>query len=421
MIKNLKGGIFTAENKFLENIKSNLSLYSLLFIALLIRLISSFYIEGHPIDITCFKAWAQAAADNFTGFYNLDMFVDYPPLYIYILAALAKIAAVFGALNSGWSYTLIIKLPPILCDVMISYFIFMLAKKRLNLDLAYILMFFYAFNPNVIINSTLWGQIDSVFTLLLILALWLLFEKKYEFASVLFAASVLLKPQGLIFLPILLFELLKNKNPRKIFSCFLTGMVTFILIILPFSFSQEPFWIFKLYLNTASGYKGASINAFNLFALFGANWLDDSNTLFIFSYSTWGFIFIVLVTLFTFYLYMKGKGDSMPFLTSLILITGVFMLSSKMHERYLYPSMALLLITFILSNDKRMLWLFYGFSATGFINTCYVFVLSLQKIYWVPADDLTLKIVSFINILFMIYLFKISVDLLLRNKFLKGQ
>jgi Gpi18-like mannosyltransferase len=89
--------------------------------------------------------------------------------------------------------------------------IYRLAKKQLKAELAILACAVYALNPAVYIDSTIWGQVDSFFTMLVVAALVLLMKRRLGLATVFFTASVLMKPQGVFFLPILLFELLKNR------------------------------------------------------------------------------------------------------------------------------------------------------------------------------------------------------------------
>ena len=68
--------------------------------AFIVRLIIAPIIEGHPTDIQCFKSWANhAAANGLFNFYATDMFVDYPPGYIYILYILGKIRMIFSLIT----------------------------------------------------------------------------------------------------------------------------------------------------------------------------------------------------------------------------------------------------------------------------------------------------------------------------------
>jgi len=132
--------------------------------------------------------------------YSSSRSSDYPPLYMYILFLTGKIAGV-PAMNPY--FTLLLKLPSIVADITTSYLIYRLAGKYLSLEISVLLSAFYIFNPAVFINSTFWGQVDSFFTFIVVSAVFMLSEKKTGLSSALFAAAVMMKPQGIIFLPVL--------------------------------------------------------------------------------------------------------------------------------------------------------------------------------------------------------------------------
>lgn len=388
---------------------------AVLAVAAVFRLLAAPAVEGHPTDINCFKAWASVAADNLRKFYRNDMFVDYPPAYIYVLYFIGKISKISGLASVQWAYTLLIKLPSLAADIVTAYFIYKIAKGKLSEKWAVLMAGIYAFNPVILLNSTLWGQVDSFFTMLIVIAVWLLMNQKPKWASVVYCIAVLMKPQGIIFLPVLFFELLRKKNIKDFFRCFLYALVTAVIILLPFFSLQDPLWIIKLFINTASGYKGASINAFNFFALLGANWKEDSLPLFLFSYQTWGILFDILILAFSGFLYFKGRGAVLPSIASVVLVTGAFVMSHRMHERYMFPALAILLLAYALVKDRRLLILYGLFSVTSFVNTYMVFSLSLREIFWIPANDPVLFITSLCNVVLMVYLFKTAYDITVKG------
>ncbi len=63
--------------------------------------------------------------------------------------------------------------------------------------------------------------------------------------------------------------------------------------------------------------------------------------------------------------------SALPFFMALALI-GVYVLGIKVHERYLFAALPLLLLAFATTRDKRLLALCVGFSATTFVNTAIV-------------------------------------------------
>lgn len=390
----------------------------LLGLALIFRLATASILEGWPNDISANKYWASSAAQGLSDFYNRG-WCDYPPLYIYVLAFIGKLAGVSWLQH--W-FTLLIKLPSILADIVTAFIIFKIAGKQLKAELALLVCAVYAFNPAVYIDSTIWGQVDSFFTMIIVAALALLMKRKLGLAAMLFTAAVLMKPQGIFFLPILLFELLKNRKLKNFITVISSGLLTAVLIVLPFAVRQEPLWIFKLYLGTAGEYPSASMNALNIFSLTGANFVDGSRVPFLFSYNTWGLIFDAVIVVFSAFVYFKGKHIATPLITAILLNSGAFIFSAKMHERYMFPVIAISLLALIYFREKRILLVFTGFCGTIFLNIHLLFyrmlLYDVQGAHLVGSDIFpAVFAISLVNVFLFAYLVKISLDVLLKGRY----
>jgi len=374
----------------------------LIFTGIFLRISASTLVNGHN-DINLFKNWAETAANGFSQFYANARQADYPPVYIYILGCIGRIANI-QVFNSY--YILLLKIPSIIADVATAYFIYRIGKRFLNTVTSIFLATFYTFNPAIFIDSTFWGQVDSLFTLLIVISIYLLYEKKYVFSSVMFALSVLMKPQGIIFLPVLFFELVRQRKIRNFIYAAVSAVATIIAIIIPFSINeQSPIWIFNLYLRTISEYPYASVNAFNFFGLVGANYKNGNTTFFIFSYHTIGIMFIILTTLIGWILYIKGNDRKYISAVSLLQIAGVFTFSVGMHERYLFPAVALSILAFIYSKDRRFFIIAIGFSITSYINISTVFFKTNTSVF-----EVLLKVTSLFNVILVLYLVKVIID-----------
>jgi len=251
--------------------------------------------------------------------------------------------------------------------------------------------------------------------LLIVGAVLLLAEKKPVFSSVLFAAGILMKPQGIIFLSVLFFELWRKRNLRLIGQSAAAAAATAAVIILPFALHFGPLWIFRLFRNTLGEYPYASLNAFNFYSLLGANYVNDASGFLVFSYHTWGMIAITGVTLLTWYLYQKKQSPLFGPAAALLLMAGVFMFSSRMHERYLFPVVALAVLAFIYWQDKRLWLLAGGFSLTVYINTHYVLYQTGLGGNAV-GFNLILMLTSLFNIGLFAYLVKVLWDIVIRAR-----
>lgn len=388
-----------------DNVK--IILLTLLGVGLLLRIPIALLINSHPFDLSTFKNWATTAATNFSQFYQGRNTSDYPPLYIYVLFLIGKL----GSLSVLSPYfTLLLKLPSIVADIATSLLIYKLAKKYFSLEISLLLAAFYTFNPAIIINSTIWGQVDSFFTFIIVAAIFLLSEKKLGLASVLFTAAVLMKPQGIIFLPVLFFELIRQKSLKSWLKVFISALFAALVIVLPFSLNTNGLWIFKLYASTLGEYPYASVNAFNFFSLLGANYAKDSGTLFVFSYHTWGLIAIITITAFSWFLFIKGNSRVYASAVALLLIDGVFTFSSRMHERYMFPAVALSILTYIYLRDKRLMLLAAGFSTTIYINTHFVLYETQSGINSISYGHI-LIVTSLLNVVLFGYLVKVLYDI----------
>ncbi len=400
-------------------------LYTLLVVGILLRLILAPIIEGFYSDMYLFKKWSSLAADSLSNFYS-STWCDYPPFYIYILSIIGKIVGGLNLTSNPDIYVIVLKLPSILADIITSYIIYRVASKEFKPILALLLSGFYLFNPAVIINSTVWGQVDSFFTMLIVIALLLLKAEKKPFSAAVFTIAVLMKPQALIFIPVLGYELLmdlfKRKNYKNFILSILSSIITALIIIIPFSsgdkaLSKNPLWVYDLFMNTKEGYKFASVNAYNLFSALGANRLNDSETLFIFSYGTWGYILAIAVALFSGLLFLKAKDSAVISLAALVQITGFFVLWTRMHERYMFPAVAIAILAYIYLKDIRILALFGGFSLISFLNAHDVLYRSLiLNNSDIPATDIFLQTFSLLNVLLFCFLVKVSIDIIIKNK-----
>lgn len=403
------------------------ALIVLLLIGIVFRIIIAPRVEGFAFDVGCFKGWSMAAARDFIHIYNKElngnMFIDYPPAYIFVLYLIGKVNQMQWL---GIDFTLLVKLPSLIADVVTGYLIYRMAKKYFKPEVTLLLAAAYILNPMTFVDSALWGQVDSFFTMLVVFAVMFIADRKVVLSSVFFMAALLMKPQGLFFMPVLALELffidgIRDRNFMNIIKAIAASLVTAVVFILPFSFSQKSNWIIELYSNTGGQYDYASLNAFNLFALLGANLKNGSLPFIGFSYNTWGLIFDVLVGAFCFFLYFKGykkNAQMLPAITALILNCGAFMLSSKMHERYMFPAVAFVLMCLVFAKDRRWFAIFASLTLTVFYNIHIVLYRMIAINYpHINPDDMGMLVLSFINVITFVYLIKVSYDTVVRNKF----
>lgn len=326
---------------------------TLLFLtALLVRIHLAARSTGFNADINCFSSWADRMVLLGPGkFYEENYFSDYPPLYLYFLWLIGWIRTLFSLDNFSPAHLVLLKMPSILADLGIGYLIYRIGRKHLGILSGLALTSIYLFHPAVLLNSCLWGQIDSLFTLLLLSVCILLEKDKLFPAYLLYCTGVLLKPQMLIFAPLILINMLHyifhgRFSSKRLLQTVGYGLLSLLLTVLaatPFGLDK----VIKQYLDTLGSYPYASVNAYNFWSFVGLNWFPQDTAFLGISCVTWGFAAIVLAVLFCVLIgYCFRQTSGRYALMGAFLILTVFTFSVRMHERYLYPVMALLLAAF---------------------------------------------------------------------------
>ncbi len=350
-------------------------------IALLVRLLLSGLIRGFSTDINCFTSWADSLFSNgIGGFYSSGGFCDYPPGYLYVLWLLGGLRKLFGLTDYyAFASMLLIKFPAVLCDVISGLLIYRFGREKIGEANALICTLLYLFNPAIIINSAAWGQVDSIFTLFAVLTIYYIYKKKMPYAYIAFCIGILIKPQVAFIAPVLLLAIIEhvfmdgftwNKFFRNLFAG-LGSIAGLFLLMLPFGIGD----VISQYVSTVTSYKFASVNAYNFWAMLGMNWKDQTTKVLGLPALFWGMFFVVCVFAFTIWFWWKRKKDrSKYFFMAAFLITGIFTLSVRMHERYMYPALILLILYYVVNPQIETICLYFVLSAVHFLNVIHVFV-----------------------------------------------
>ena len=370
-----------------------------------------FPLKGYPIDTGDFVSWFNTATQNgIRPFYNLAGFADYPPFNVYVFWF-------FGSIAKAASINILtmIKLIPNLFDLATAALIYFFVRKQSSFKFALVATMLYAFNPATIFNAAVWGQYDAVYTFFLVLSLMFALKSKPELSALVFAIGLLTKPQGIALLPLIAFLIYKKGGLKKLLYSVAVFAATVFLVILPFEWNNPITFLTNIYFGAYGGYAYTSINAFNLWGLYGL-WVADGGL------NILGWVFFGAFAVFVLYFLnkrFKVSGDFLAVFSAFMLFFAFFMFPTRIHERYLFPAISVLALTFPLIKRARPLYV--ALTATLFINEGYV-LYWLNKSYPNAAPNLTgdpiVVAVSAINLLMLAYASIIMWD---KRTWLKGE
>jgi dolichyl-phosphate-mannose-protein mannosyltransferase len=390
----------------------------LLLAALLTRIFIVFVVPGYGVDIGCFTGWANRMAEvGPANFYLTEQHSDYPPGYMLALWPLGALSR-----GSGGTPEWLVKLPSVLADVAAIYVLYRVARSRDNHRSALLLAALYAAHPLTYVAGAAWGQVDSLLTLLLVLTVLMAIKGQWIAALPIYVLAVLVKPQALMFGPIglaaLIMDLAMHKDKqRRISALWGAGISALValVVVLPFvtAMEQPLAWLIKLYSGTMTYYGQATVNATNLYFLFGLNWVPvgDSTGWLLrlagalavlmpvavyvlrarpgrrqllwvsplaalsiavaaipMSMSLMGTLLMVAVFYLVCVQFMARRDIGwLPFFGATMLI-AFCSLGTMMHERYVFPAILLLLLAYVCFRDRRILGLMLLVSVAAFLN-----------------------------------------------------
>jgi len=428
--------------------KQNLTIIITLAISLLVRIYLSQF-DGYKNDMFDFKLWSQSAYNiGITHFYR-SVSSDYPPFYIYILWIVGDIYKFLSpTFDTGTTFfTILIKLPANIADIFTALLIFKILRKYSDFETAYFGMVIYVFNPAIIYNSAIWGQVDSINTFFMLLAIALMISDRLELAGISLAIAILTKPQSLVVLPFITIIMIKDliyKNQGSLrfallrfAEIFMISVFTFLILALPFyndSVHGLIVELIKIYTSGYGQYAFNSVNAFNLWALLGLM-KPDNTVILSLSYKIWGYILFGLLFVYVIISVATkdksgnikedksgnikedksgnikedksgNKSDVLIYFAGAVLLFGFFMFFTRIHERYLFPMFAPLVI--VASLDKRLKYVYWILTFT-FLFNLYSVLQAFNNSKLVPYEYvMTVSIVNLGMFVYMLHCFSRS-------------
>jgi len=358
--------------------KFKYGIWLLLGIGFLVRLIAFQFDFYFGPDLSAFRAWAnQLAHYGIPAFYGLPGHRDQAPVYMYVLALFGHLRNFFEWEFTSTTYTFLLFLPAIISDLAIGYILYKLTSRRFaNTDIPLFIAGAWVFNPAVFLVSSVFGQFESVYVLMLFGAIILMRDKKLLPSYILYGVAIMTKPQSLFLAPVFLYYAIQyissnnfNRKPLLyLFGSIFAGIGAILLVSAPFGIVAS---INQIVAAGFDIYPRAAVNAFNFWTLMGHNWGSLYQTFLGISFMTWGIIIVaaIIILSITALHIDKSKYDGKYFyLICAALVTCIFLFSIRMHERYFFPAIIFFVAYYAERRDRIAWYTYLGFSVVFFAN-----------------------------------------------------
>lgn len=287
-------------------------------------------VPGHRGDVNIMAGWAERMADvGPWQFYDGSGSI-YPAL-LYPLWAL-------GAAFDGEPLLAAIKALSIPFDLGVGLVLFAASRTRFGDRGALAVAGLYLLNPAVLLAGPVWGQVDAAGTLPWLAAIVASAAGRHGPAGALAVLAGLVKPQfGLALLPVLAVAALSSRELRTwrpLLSAGLGGCAAYALVAAPLAL--HPGRYLGLLRETATFQPYTSLNAFNPWGLLvGFKVPDDP-------YVGAGAALLVVGLLAALLPLRRGRDLGTLLAVGALMALAFYFLPTRVHERYLFPAMALL-------------------------------------------------------------------------------
>jgi Gpi18-like mannosyltransferase len=251
-------------------------------------------------------------------------FANYTPPYTYFLALATFTRDFIPPLTA-------IKLIPTFCDMLGAFLIYKIVRLKYQNDLPYLAAAIYFTAPTIMINSSYWGQADSLYTAGLLACIYLLMLDRSFPAMLAFGAAFSFKAQAVFLAPFLLILALRKKINWLYFG--LVPLV-YLIAILPVVLLGRPLLdALLIYTKQSNTFASLTMNAPNFYYLLPREWRAVIVPL--------GIVIAAITLLYWAFNTARSKlpleNDNLLLLAVVSVALTPFLLP-KMHDRYFYPA-----------------------------------------------------------------------------------
>jgi len=322
-------------------------------------------------------------------------FINYPPVIVYLRYVPGAVyrwaaPAAFDLWNSELNFfamrstdleerlarsrgfTVAMKLPGILADVLISLGLLVFVSRRKGIGWGLAASAFYAFNPGIILITAHWGQHDAVWVGLLVLSILAIDRGWVEVSWIAYALAALTKPQAGAFLFFIVFLGLSRAPVRRVAVAGGAAIATFVVVFLPFLVHGTFVTTVRaIVVSVFGGEPFVSCNAANFWWLctagHGYEVSDVAALVGPISARKIGMtVYLVANALALWRLGVRRRGAEGSFLAAAFLWMTFFTFSTELHENHMMAVVPLL--AFALPVDRRIWLLLAPLSLTLVMN-----------------------------------------------------
>ncbi len=363
--------------------------------------------------------------------------LNQPVGVVYLLGLLGLIVEKAGIEIGSLGYTILLRMPALIADIIICYMIFGLSQKHFSSDSisqsatekrSAIFAAIYAFVPIFFVYGVLYSTVSAISFALVVAMMSAILDKKYAMSGVYFILALAFNNYVLLLLPIILvfqiFGIVQDSKQRL--SICLTMVISLLVF---FALSIAPcydeiakgnvIYIFKKMFTFFKTQTLLSDNSYSLYAIFGVGNVMTRNT--VFEVFNWLFVFAMAGLVAIAYV-LKHNRLSLVLMSS-ALVGAYALLGAGSVIDILPLALVIMLVYLAVNPEKRVFNTMIGLSTTSFINIASLMSINgaitntqIEKVYNFLPKNGGYIFFSVVSVALMIYYIFVVTDIVAYDK-----
>jgi len=401
----------------------------IIFGSLLVRFVVAVCTFGMSSNINDLETMAQLGkSSGLLSFYSNNAAQTYPLGGVVTYTVLANVAAWLKIKSASLGYAILMRLPQILADIVVTYMIYLFVATNKDMKQAAIYSGFYAFIPLFFFFGSFMGAMESVAIMFLVAMGLSILKKDYILTPILYMCALSFSHYVLVIFPVILafqvYGMIKDADSRmmniiSVAVCFILFYLFGFIMTFESVKSGKVFVYFERLYQFFKDNAYLSTDSLSMYSIFGAANSKVRSTI----VEVFNWIFVAAMSAWPIFIYIKNK-NRLDLLLNAGLMFIAYALIGAGATIDIMPLGLILVLMYIAIVPEARLFLCYSVLATlSFMNMAQLasqsgYITSITSAAYTAFSNtsaflITFSIFAVVALFYMIY---VSIDVTYFNQ-----
>lgn len=401
----------------------------ILFGSLIIRFIVAVCTFGMTSNIAALESLGELGkSTGLLSFYSINESSTTPIGGVVTYTVLANIASWLKIKSASLGYAILMRLPQILADIIVTYMIYTFVATNKDQKNAAIYSAFYAFMPLFFFFTSFYGAIESIAIMFLVGMALAMLKKDYILPPLLYMCALLFSNYVLIIFPVVLaYQVIGVIQDKQTMWYNIASVAICVVVFYMFGFimtfnsvkAGQGFEYFARIYDSFENNKFLSTDSFNMYAIFGAANSKTRTTLI----EVLNWLFVAAMSAWPIFVYYKNRNRLDLILNMGLMFIAYALIGAGSTVVILPIGLVLLMLYIAIVPETRLFASFGALATLSFLNIAQLasqsgFIANITGATYTPFlhNSAFLIVFSILTVLAFFYLIYVSIDVTYFNQ-----